>query len=216
MKQQISEHYRDNSQEIQDRIKEFQELREAPEERLFRELVFVILTSQSSARSSWDAAEKLDQLELLREPERSEIAAVLEDHGIRYEERKASYIVENRKKLSHPTLEDPSGSLKLRERIDPEDLDSTREWLVENLKGIGWKGASHFLRNIGYGNSFAIISGHIVSQLSEAGIIEERPSNREQYLRAEKKLQDLSRELDIPVQELDLVLWSMETGEVFK
>ncbi len=217
-KQKILSHYKENKDVIDSRLDDFEKLRDADNKRLFKELVFVILTSQSSAKKSWKATEKLDELDLLESSEKEEIARILELHDIQYERNKASYIVENRKKLSQPTLTDPSGNLKLKDRIKPDNLDQTRKWFVENINGLSWKGGSHFLRNIGYGNSFAIISSRIVSKLYELDYIEklDQPSDQESYLEIERKMQDLAKETGIDVKALDLVLWSMETGEVFK
>ncbi|MFB6191117.1 MAG: DNA lyase [Candidatus Nanohaloarchaea archaeon] len=216
--EEIKQHYRENQEEIQSRLKEFRQLRDAAGEKLFKELVFVILTSRSPAKKCWEAAEELDDLGLLLDGDRDRIAEVLAPHDVQYEKNKAGYIVENRRKLSQPTLKDSSGSLKLRERVDPENLDASREQLVADMKGIGWKGASHFLRNIGYGNSFAIVSSRITSKLADLGVLEDAslPSGREEYLEVEQEIQGLAEETGIDIQAFDLVLWSMETGEVFK
>ncbi|MFB6190224.1 MAG: DNA lyase [Candidatus Nanohaloarchaea archaeon] len=214
----VNQEYREREQEIESRLQEFEELRDADSERWFKELVFVILTSRSSAKDSWKAVEKLDELNLLEDGGEEEIAEVLAMEGVRYERSKSRYIVNNRRKLSRPTLESTSGKLKLESRVDPENLEATRERLVDGLKGVGWKGASHFLRNIGYGNGFAIVSGRITSKLHELGVIEslEQPSGKEEYLEVEERMRGLSRELDIDIKALDLVLWAMETGEIFK
>ena len=217
-KKKILKHYQENREVIDNRLKEFERLRDADDQRLFKELVFVILTSQSSAKKSWEATQKLEELSLLESSEKDEIARVLELNDIQYEQKKASYIVENRKKLSQPTLTDPSGKLKIAELIRPDSLDKTRSWFVENIDGLSWKGGSHFLRNIGYGNGFAIVSSRIVSKLYELDYVEdlEQPSDKESYLEVEKKMQQLAEDTGIDVKALDLVLWSMETGEVFK
>lgn len=214
----VKQNYRDQKDEIKSRIKQFQQLQDTSDYRLFKELVFVILTSRSDAKKSWEAVEKLDELGLMENGSKEEIAEVLKSYDIQYERNKASYIVDNRRSLSQPTLEDPSDDLKLSQRIDPHNLDATREQLVKNLKGISWKGASHFLRNIGYGNEFAIVSGYIAKKLYQLGMLDspDPPKNKEEYLEAEQKLRQLSKETGIDIQELDLVLWSMETGEVFK
>ena len=61
--------------------------------------------------------------------------------------------------------------------------------------------------------------GQYPSQTSKgSGIIEEStpPKNREKYLEIEKKLVDFANHSDINIDELDLLLWSMKTGEVLK
>lgn len=215
-RKQIIRHYQENRNEIEQRLEEFESVGEENDYRLFMELAFVILTSQSSAKKSWAAVEELDNRNLLSEGGREEIAEVIAFHEIQYEERKADYIVSNREMLSQPTLQNPTKELKLRDRVDG-DPEKTRKWMVENLKGVGWKGASHFLRNVGIGE-FAIISNYILKSLYSLEIVEdvEPPKNEEEYLNLEEKLEDLSAELEIPLDALDLVLWSMETGEIFK
>lgn len=216
--EEIKGHYRENLQEIENRLEKFRELREGSDYRLFMELCFVILTSQSSAKKAWKAVEELDSQNLLLEGDRSEIAEVLQEHEIQYEQNKTGYILDNRKFLSQPTLKNPTNELKLREKLDLENLEKTREWLVGNIKGISWKGASHFLRNIGYGDEFAIISNYITRNMLKLGLVEdaEPPTDREEYVEQEEKMRELAEELEIDIQALDLVLWSMETGEVFK
>ncbi len=217
-KKKILKHYQENREVIDSRLEEFEKLRDADNDRLFKELVFVILTSQSSAKKSWEATQKLEELGLLESSEKDEVAGVLELNDIQYEQKKASYIVENRKKLSQPTLTDPSGKLKIAELIRPDNLDKTRSWFVENIDGLSWKGGSHFLRNIGYGNGFAIVSSRIISKLYELNYLEdlEQPSDKESYLEIERKMRKLAEDTGIDIKALDLVLWSIETGEVFK
>ena len=203
--------------EVEERLQEFSELKDANEYRLFKELIFVILTSQTSAKKAWEAAEQLERHGLILEGDETQIAEVLQENEVQYEQNKASYIVQNMQKLSQPTLQDPTNELKISNKIDDSNLEKTRRWMVENLQGVGWKGASHFLRNIGYGD-IAIVSNYIAEDLYELGLTEEpsQPSNEKEYLEAEEKMKELAEKLDLSVEALDLVLWSMETGEVFK
>ena len=215
---ELKEHYLENKDEIEERLEEFRETGDSGDKRLFKELVFVILTSQTEAQKAWKATQEMDEKDLLLAGNREQIVEVLKRNGVQYENDKASYIVENRKFLSQPTLSNPAKELKLKEKIDKEDLEKSRDWLVENLKGIGMKGASHFLRNIGHGNGFAIISGHLLDKMFELGIIDsnEPPSNREEYRAIEQNFREFSQEIGISAPALDLAIWSMETGEVFK
>ncbi|MFB6204288.1 MAG: hypothetical protein ABEJ75_01450 [Candidatus Nanohaloarchaea archaeon] len=217
-REDVKEAYRQRRETIEKRLQEFHDLQDASDERIFRELVFVLLSSQSPAREAWKAAEKLEKRGLLLEGDRESIAQHLEDTEVKYTHEKSGYIVKNRKRLSQPTLARPGGSIKIGDRLNPERLDRTRENLVDELEGIGWKGASHFLRNVGYGNSFAIISGHIAEAMHELGLTDspQPPAARERYMTLEKKIQDFSADTGIEVQALDLVLWSMKTGEVFR
>ena len=216
-REKVKNHYRDNREEIESRLREFRGLREASDERLFQEISFVIFSSQSSAENSWSATQRLGEKGLL-EKDKENISRVLRQEEIQYEERKADYIISNREKLSQPTFNDPSTDLKLRQQIRPENLEKSRKWFAENIKGLSWKGASHFLRNTGYGKDFAILSSHTVSVLFDLEVIKasEPPKNAEEYLEMEEKVREFSEEISIDIQALDLVLWSMRTGEVFK
>jgi len=92
-----------------------------------------------------------------------------------------------------------------------------REWLVENVKGYGFKEASHFLRNIGY-RELAILDRHILKYLVEFGVIEKVPKSltKKNYMEIEEKFKQFSGRVGIPMDELDLLFWSLETGEIFK
>jgi N-glycosylase/DNA lyase len=91
-----------------------------------------------------------------------------------------------------------------------------REWLSENIKGIGPKEASHFLRNIGYTN-FAILDFHIIDILIRNGLFEKRkPLTKREYLEIEAILKKIARKVNLNLAELDLYLWYMETGKILK
>lgn len=217
-REDLKKHYSENKEDIQSKLKEFRDLRKASDERLFKELCFVILTSRSSAENAWRATEELDDKDLLSEPKRQEIKEVIAENRIQFEDRKAGFILENFKFLSQPTFDEPSKSMKLRARIKPDNIMQCRKWFVQNIKGVGWKGASHFLRNIGYGDSFAILSSHTVSVLFDLDVLKNSkpPNHEESYLNAEEKVQNFGEEIGINIQALDIVLWSYRTGKVFK
>ncbi len=98
---------------------------------------------------------------------------------------------------------------------NPFDL---REFLVRNIKGLGYKEASHFLRNIGLGKNIAILDRHILKNLKELKIIKEIPESltKRKYIEIEKKFIKFSEKIGILPEELDLVLWAKETGTIFK
>ena len=98
------------------------------------------------------------------------------------------------------------------------DPAEAREWLVANIKGMGYKEASHFLRNIGLGENLAILDRHILKNLVLLGVINEAPASLSKriYLEIEGKMAAFSQETKIPMGHLDLLLWYKEAGEVFK
>ena len=95
---------------------------------------------------------------------------------------------------------------------------SAREWLVKNIKGIGYKEAGHFLRNIGLGSDIAILDRHILKNLKRLGVISDIPKTltRNKYIEIENKLRGFSRKVSIPMDHLDLLFWAREAGKIFK
>ncbi len=216
--EEIRKEYSKNQEIVDGRIKEFKELRNASDERLFLELVFVILSSQSNAKKSWNAAKNLENNNLLYSSSKKKISKSISAFEIQQENRKATYIVNNRTKLSQPTLNNPDSSLKLKNKIYADNLEKSRKWFSQNIEGISWKGSSHFLRNTGFSDNFAIISKPILQILYKRNLVEnvEPPKNFKEYKTLENKLLELSEEADLTLAKLDLILWSMKTGEVFK
>ena len=90
--------------------------------------------------------------------------------------------------------------------------------MVQNVKGIGYKEASHFLRNIGFEQNLAILDRHILKNLKFIGVIEEVPNSlsKRRYFDIEKRMMEFSKAAQIPMSHLDLVMWYKETGEIFK
>lgn len=190
---------------IERRMREFESLRDGSEEDLFRELVFCLLTANFSAEGALRILNSLGD-EIFSLP-KDELADRLAELGHRYPKKRAEFIVEARRLI--PVLKELVGSFR--------DERSFREWLVKNVKGLGYKEASHFLRNIGFKN-ISIIDLHVLDLLVRFGLLEDRPKSlsRRRYLEIESLLESLSRETGIPLGELDLYLWYLETGKVIK
>ena len=132
----------------------------------------------------------------------------------RYPNARSRYIVASRDFLQKDC------DMRLRERLlafsDPMER---RDWLVQEkgIKGLGYKEASHFLRNVGF-RVYAILDKHVLNSLAALKIISEAkpPNTRQKYLTIEESLKKLARRTRIDFDELDLVLWSMKTGEILK
>ncbi len=195
--------------QIESRLGEFRQIwAEGSDEDLFRELVFCLLTPQSRARTCWAAVERLVRKSIIATGSAEEIQKELV--GVRFNERKAEYICLARKMFSSQSL-----------RATLEGFSSpfaAREWLVQNVKGLGYKEASHFLRNIGLGEELAILDRHILKNLMLLGIIKEVPASlsKKTYLEIEKRMTAFSENVGIPMGHLDLLLWYKEAGEIFK
>jgi N-glycosylase/DNA lyase len=200
------EHYRIHRDEIAGRLAEFRAV-EADE--YLWELLYCLLTPQSRAVNAGAVIEKLraggflasrfDPTPWLRDPA----------HYIRFHNQKA------RRLLAAADREE-----EIREILLRDDLDAAakREWLVGNINGLGWKEASHFLRNIGHPD-LAIIDRHILKHMLRCGAIDAIPASvgtRRVYLDLEDRFRELASRAELSLQELDLLFWSYEEGTVRK
>ncbi len=208
--EELKNNYKIRKKEIRSRLDEFKKLGKSNDKKIFAELCFCICTPQSKAKVCDAAIRKLVNSGVLYAGNKEKIRKYL--HGVRFPNNKSSYIVEARKIFSH------NQKLKIKKWIDKENIPATRDWLVKNVKGIGYKEASHFLRNIGYGKNLAILDVHILKNLKKFNVIPEIPKSfsKKKYFEIEERMRKFSEEIGIPMDELDLLLWSMETGEVFK
>ena len=101
---------------------------------------------------------------------------------------------------------------------EPASAFDLREWLVMHVMGLGYKEATHFLRNIGKNNGLAILDRHILRMLKRLGVVHSIPNsiNKKQYLEIEHRFKMFANDIGIVLDELDLVFWSMGTGEIRK
>jgi N-glycosylase/DNA lyase len=205
----LKELYEPIKSQIIFRLLEFRTLWEkGSDEDLFRELTFCLLTPQSRARICWKAVQRLERKCILFEGESADVVEELT--GVRFSQKKAEYICQAQRMFSNSHLRS-----KLAGFSDPH---LAREWLVLNIRGLGYKEASHFLRNIGLGEDLAILDRHILKNLHLFGVIEIVPSSisRRAYIDIEQKMKGFSEEIGVPMGHLDLLLWYKEAGEVFK
>ena len=189
---------------VKSRTREFSRLGRKSSDEIFKELCFCLLTANYSAEGGIRIQREVGDgfLEL---PEK-QLARRLRELGHRFPEARAGYIVGAR------PLKD-----EIYERVrSSKDTAVLREWLVDNVKGLGYKEASHFLRNIGF-DDVAIIDFHIIDILQRHNLIE-RPKTltRKRYSDIERVLRRLAGRLDLNLGELDLYLWCLETGKVLK
>ena len=198
---------------IRERLKEFKTIGGGSDEEVFAELCFCLLTPQSKARACDKAIKDLIATSLLFTGSPAEIARTLRSTGVRFHNGKARWIVAAREEFLH------EGRWSLKKRLDRfEDAFEAREWLVDNITGLGYKEAGHFLRNIGKGYDLAILDRHIMRNLHRHGALAMTPKSlsKKEYVRIEGLMKEFSGHVGISLAELDLLFWSRETGEVFK
>ena len=185
---------------IKNRLKEFKLLRGVEQQ---KELVFCILTPQSNAQRCWEAVEQIFKSDAIQE---AKLKKILKSKT-RFHNNKARYVMESINLRN-----------KIQSKLKENNITELRNWLADNVKGYGLKEASHFLRNVGKSNNkIAILDRHILKNMKEAGVISEaKIKGRKDYFEKEQKFLQFAKSLKILPDELDLLLWSKENGEIFK
>lgn len=189
---------------IDSRIREFEELGKKDSAEIFKELCFCLLTANFSAAGGIKIQKEIND-GLFKMPEEN-LAKKLSELGHRFPNARAKFIFEARKYKDN-----------IKEILDSFESESeARDWLVKNIKGLGMKEASHFLRNIGYKN-LAIIDFHILDLLEAYGLVEKpKTLSPKNYLEIENILRQISNKTDTDLGALDLYLWYEETGKILK
>ena len=189
---------------VDQRMKEFEAVGRSDDSGIFSELCFCILTANFTAERGI-MIQKAIGTGFLTLDEKS-LAKKLKALGHRFPNARARYIVDARKHAK---------GLKAK-IFSFKDMLLLREWIVKNIKGLGYKEASHFLRNIGF-KDFAIIDFHIVDFLVKFDMVDEPKSlTPKKYIEIENVLRKIGKAMDHNLAELDLYLWYCETGKVLK
>ncbi|MBP6821851.1 MAG: N-glycosylase/DNA lyase [Acidobacteria bacterium] len=210
---ELRKSYSEKRAAIQARLGEFAEIGVSRDDaRLFEELCYCIFTAGASARMGLNSVERVRRHLLKARHARLESLLV---GAHRYPRARSGYIVHTRNYLKGEC------NLRLSEKLDSfgKDAEARRDFFARNpgIKGIGYKEASHYLRNIGY-RGYAILDKHILRTLHDCGVIESPnpPSTKKKYLAVEEQMRNFAAELRINFDELDLLLWSNKTGEILK
>jgi len=194
--------FKEKKKNIKKRLKDFKDLKNAPKNKKFLELCYCLCTPLSNAKKVYDIINEQNKNILLKGSEK-DIQKMLKGN-CRFHNNKAKYIVQARDFINE------LGKL-------PKKGSQAREVLINNVNGLGYKEASHFLRNIGY-RDLAILDTHIINSLFELGVFRDnnRPASRDEYLAMEQEMKKFAKQTNIKLDELDLLLWSNKTGEILK
>lgn len=199
----ITEIRKDIEIQVKNRLKEFKSIQKKSDEAWFHELCFCILAANTSSAMAWRVQSALTAEEFLTLPKEA-LRKKLNQLRTRFYNMRTEYIVEARKHMP------------LKKNLEELSVYQKREWIAKNVKGVSFKEASHFLRNVGFFN-FAILDKHVINILKEHGIIKQnKPLSIKRYLAIEKRVQKFADTLQISQGELDFYLWYMKTGKVMK
>ncbi|MGQ9526089.1 MAG: 8-oxoguanine DNA glycosylase [Armatimonadota bacterium] len=196
---------------IRARLAEFEETYKRGDHAIFEELVFCIFTAGASARMGLRCVDAVRPV-LLTGNQQAIEASIQGLHL--YPAARAAYVIHTRDYLANLC------GLRMRSLIESfPDPYERRRFFAENkdIKGIGYKEASHFLRNIGF-RGYAILDKHILRSLHEFRVLQSPapPRTPKQYLEYEALMKQWANEIGIDFDELDLLLWSNRTGEILK
>ena len=204
----LKSYYERIKSSITKRMSEFKNVgKTATNNDLFRELVFCILTANASAKMGLRSINVLDSTIF------TGTAKDIENklRGVyRFPTTRADYIFRTRLFLQQKHLLNLS---KIFEE-HPNQLE-LREYLTQNVVGIGFKECSHFLRNVGF-TGFAILDKHVISMLNLLGANVRKPKNKREYKEIEQIMIDFAKCNKLDFDELDLLFWSYKTGEIIK
>lgn len=214
---------------VEERLAEFRRIWESRDDTaLFVELAFCLLTPQSGARRCALAMERLTGKGLLFRGGFDDICAEL--NIVRFKNNKTRYLLEARERFI-------GGGGSLRDfLLGCGTVPDMRKALVDTVKGIGYKEASHYLRNIGLGEDLAILDRHVLRVMDRLGLFESRTAGNDagirkivsgrgaipqsisgrRYCDLEGRLRGYAARAGVPMGHLDFVLFYMATGDIFK
>jgi N-glycosylase/DNA lyase len=183
---------------VESRLIEFENNKE-----WFSELCFCLLTANSKAKTAINIQNELGEKGFLNY-DKDKIRETIIRNKHRFPNNKSNFIFEVRRFSNIKNI------------LKDKDEFEAREFLVKNVKGLGYKEASHFLRNVGYKN-LSILDRHIINLMVENKIIE-RPKSLtpKNYLNIEEKFKRICDEVKMNCAELDMYMWYLKTGEILK
>jgi N-glycosylase/DNA lyase len=184
--------------------------------KIFAELCYCLCTAREKAKNALNAVASLSEnnYEVLIRGDKKKIDKVLCENNIALHPDKADRIIKNRKIFY------PNTKHILQSKYCFDDIKKTREELVRDIVGFGFKEASHFLRNIGFGGNLAIIDRHIKNQLVKYGVIADDVKStsitKKRYYEIEEKMIQFAHKIKIPIDILDMLLIYAENKEIIK
>src|SRR3989338_5376158 len=188
-------------QKIGHRLAEFQQFQtdEKSAQDWFSEFCFCLLTANAKSKTACAVQWEIGAAGFATLSQEA-LVSVIRRNKHRFHNTKAKYIIAARE---HQDIKEKI--------LNFSEQKEMREWLVANVKGYGYKEASHFLRNVGFCD-LAILDRHVLNHLFENKVIRKIPSSLHQksYLLIERKMEDLCAALGMSQAELDMYLWYMK------
>jgi N-glycosylase/DNA lyase len=197
--------YSERLSEIQQRLSDFKKVEKSE---WFYEACYCILTPQSKAIHADIVCSILKKDDFFLNGFHTELILGNREHYIRFHNQKSKNLQSLRDQFSE--IESIIDMYK----SSPFDL---RDILCSRIKGFGLKESAHFMRNIGIFGP-AILDRHILKHLAECNVIEQGTiiKSSKHYTHIEQLWLLYCSQVDIPMEEMDLLFWSIETGIILK
>ena len=201
----LFELYLKKQDEIRQRLTEFKSIEESD---VFYELCYCLCTPQSKAENAYRVVEQLKAKNFIESE--IDVCEILrnKNHYIRFHFQKTQNLL--KAKSNYPNIK----------RIIESNSTTAfqkRDQLAESVRGFGLKEASHFLRNIGIFGP-AILDRHTLKHLALCNVYhsEGKSISKTQYIDIENRWLIFCDKISIPIEEMDLLFWSAETGVILK
>jgi len=196
---------------VDKRLKEFSSFQNKSNESVFAELCFCILTANSKALTAISIQKEVGIKGFLTYSQQK-LSNIIRTNKHRFHNNKSKYIVEARQ---HKNIKKELQKI-IKKHTYKEQCDA-REYIVKNIKGLGYKEASHFLRNIGYFN-LSILDRHILNLMVDNKILKEKPKTltKKTYFSIENKFKKIASDLKMNEAELDFYMWYLKTNKILK
>ena len=194
----------DFSRAVENRKQDFIRAGKSSPEVIYGELCFCILTANTSAEMGIRTQEIIGLEGFLNFDEET-MRMRLKEARYRFYNVRSKFLVQSRWIVD-----------ELPHIVAMKDRIGARDYLVNNLKGIGYKEASHFLRNVGVFD-FSILDKHILNMIRKE--YPERKflvGSRKNYLETEKTILEFADSISLEPGILDLYLWKIATGKLLK
>lgn len=219
--QDLQQTYQTKHVLIQERLKELRKGWGKSDEGVFAELCYGILLARQDAARTLPLVAELESSRLLFDGTNEQIQTYLRQHHYALWNRSIHIVSWREKFTNQETMRIKyvlEGKFK---RTNDWDILGAREYLAYQKSGVGWKVASQFLRNVGVGLGcgLALLDRHIQKELKKFNYVSriyKQALRRTQYLEYEKKMMELATDSSIPMDDLDLLIWSNKTGLIIK
>jgi N-glycosylase/DNA lyase len=201
---ELLNHYENRKMEIRARLQDFAQV---PRDNYFYELCYCICTPQSKAVCAGLVQKKLQEMDFYHKKFNPVDILGDKEHYIRFHNRKSEHLL---------------AAIELYPKV-LDILDSSAENIEKRneinsiILGVGMKESSHFMRNIGY-RGLSILDRHIIKNMAKFGIIDAKPNlgSKKKYIEIERKYLSFASDLSLDPDELDLLFWSFENGDILK